>query len=145
MKRIATLSLLALAACFAAAAPASAATTKCELSFTLKSWAAFYKTASGSGTITCDNGQTAKVSLNAKGGGLAAGKSKIDEGHGKFSEVADIKELFGTYVTGGASAGAGKSAEASVVTKGDISLALAGHGTGIELGISFGKFIISKR
>jgi hypothetical protein len=144
MKRIATLCLLALAACFAAA-PASAATTKCELSFTLKSWAAFYKTASGSGTITCDNGQTAKVNLNAKGGGLAAGKSKIDDGHGKFSEVADIRDLFGTYVTGGASAGAGKSAEASVVTKGDISLALAGHGTGIELGISFGKFIISRR
>ncbi|HEX3527730.1 MAG TPA: hypothetical protein VH988_11745 [Thermoanaerobaculia bacterium] len=145
MKKIATLCLLALAASLAAAAPASAATTKCELSFTLKSWAAFYKTASGSGTITCDNGQTAKVNLNAKGGGLAAGKSKIDDGHGKFSEVADIRELFGTYVTGGASAGAGKSAEASVVTKGDISLALAGHGTGIELGIAFGKFIISRR
>jgi len=144
MKRIATLCLLALAASFAATAPASAM-TKCEMSFTLKSWAAFYKTASGSGTITCDNGQTAKVNLNAKGGGLAAGKSKIDEGHGKFSDVADIKELFGTYITGGASAGAGKSAEASVVTKGDISLALAGHGTGIELGIAFGKFIISRR
>lgn len=144
MKKIAMLCLLALAASLVAAAPA-AATTKCEMDFTLKSWAAFYKTASGSGTITCDNGQTAKVNLNAKGGGLAAGKSKIDDGHGKFSEVADIRDLFGTYVTGGASAGAGKSAEASVVTKGDISLALAGHGTGIELGIAFGKFIITRR
>jgi len=144
MKKIATLCLLALAASLAATAPA-AAMTKCEMDFTLKSWAAFYKTASGSGTITCDNGQTAKVNLNAKGGGLAAGKSKIDDGHGKFSEVADIRDLVGTYVAGGASAGAGKSAEAGVVTKGDISLALAGHGTGIELGIAFGKFIISRR
>ena len=145
MKNIATLCLLVLAGALAAATPAAAATTKCELKFTLKGWAAFYKTASGSGTITCDNGQTAKVSLNAKGGGLAAGKSKVDDGYGKFSEVSDIRELFGTYVQGGASAGAGKSAEASVVTKGDISLALAGHGTGIELGVSFGKFIITKR
>ena len=143
MKTISTLCLLVLAGALTAA-PA-AAMTKCEMKFTMKGWAAFYKTASGSGTITCDNGQTSKVRLEAKGGGLAAGKSRIDEGTGKFSDVADIKELFGTYVAGGASAGAGKSAEAGVVTKGDISLALAGHGSGIELGIAFGKFTITPR
>lgn len=145
MKKVVTLCLLVFAGALTAVAPAAAATTKCDLKFTMKSWAAFYKTASGSGTITCDNGQTAKVNLNAKGGGLAAGKSRIDDGTGEFSGVSDIKELFGTYITGGASAGAGKSAEASVVTKGDISLALAGHGSGIELGIAFGKFTISRR
>jgi len=144
MKKIATLCLLVLAGALTAAAPA-AAMTKCEMKFIMKGWAAFYKTASGSGTITCDNGQTAKVRLEAKGGGLAAGKSRIDDGTGKFSEVADIREIFGTYVAGGASAGAGKSAEAGVVTKGDISLALAGHGSGIELGIAFGKFTITRR
>jgi hypothetical protein len=145
MKKIATLCLLVLAGAVTAAAPAAAATTKCEMKFVMKGWAAFYKTASGSGTITCDNGQTAKVNLNAKGGGLEAGKSRIDDGTGKFSAVSDIRELFGTYVSGSASAGAGKSAEAGVVTKGDISLALAGHGSGIELGVSFGKFTISRR
>lgn len=145
MKRGPMLCLLALAAVVLAAAPAAAATTACEMKFTLHGWAAFYKTASGRGTITCDNGQSLDVNLQAKGGGLTAGKSKVDDGFGKFSEVADVHDLLGTYVQAVASAGAGKSSEASVVTKGDISLALAGHGTGIELGISFGKFIISKR
>lgn len=144
LKKIATLWLLVLAGVLMAAAPAAAA-TKCQMRFTMKGWAAFYKTASGSGTITCDNGQSAKVRLRAKGGGLAAGKSRIDDGTGKFSAVGNIKELFGTYAAGGASAGAGKAAEAGVVTKGDISLALAGHGTGIELGVAFGKFTISRR
>ena len=144
MKRVAMLSLLVLGVAVLTALPATA-TTKCEMKFTLHGWAAFYKTANGHGKITCDNGQTMEVNLQAKGGGLAAGKSKIDDGFGKFSEVAGIHDLLGTYVQAGASAGAGKSSEASVVTKGDISLALAGHGTGIELGISFGKFIISKR
>jgi hypothetical protein len=143
MKKFATLCLLSLAVAMVAARPAAAA--DCELKFTLKGWAAFYKTASGSGVITCDNGQSAKVKLEAKGGGLAAGRSKVDEGHGRFSEIGDISELFGTYVQAQASAGAGKSAEAGVVTKGEVSLALTGHGTGIELGVSFGKFIISKR
>lgn len=143
MKRTAMLCLLTLTVAAVAARPAAA--TDCELRFTLKGWAAFYKTASGSGKITCDNGQTVKVRLEAKGGGLAAGKSKVDDGYGKFSEVSDISELFGTYVQANASAGAGKSSEAGVVTKGEVSLALAGHGTGIDLGITFGKFTISKR
>jgi hypothetical protein len=145
MKKASLLCLLALGAGVLAAGPARAATTMCEMKFTMHGWAAFYKTASGKGTITCDNGQKMEVNLQAKGGGLTAGKSKVDDGYGKFSEVADIGDLPGTYVQAVASAGAGKSSEASVVTKGDISLALAGHGTGIELGISFGKFIISKR
>lgn len=145
MKRTAMVCLLALVVALAASGPAAAAMTKCEMKFTLKGWAAFYKTASGSGTITCDNGQSAKVKLEAKGGGITAGRSKVDDGYGKFSEVTDISDLFGTYVSAGASAGAGKSSEAGVVTKGEVSLALAGHGTGIELGISFGKFVISKR
>jgi hypothetical protein len=113
--------------------------------FTLSGWSAFYKTASGSGTITCDNGQKASVRLSSKGGGLTAGKYKIRDGYGKFSEVGDISELFGTYVQGGAEAGAGKSSTAQVVTKGEVSLALAGNGTGVNLGVSFGKLIISKK
>src|SRR5579859_1114750 len=35
--------------------------TFCQMRFTLKGWSAFYKTASGSGALTCDNGQKAKV------------------------------------------------------------------------------------
>ena len=46
---------------------------------------------------------------------------------------------------GYAAAGAGKSAHAQVVTKGDISLALSGKGEGWDLGIAFGNFVISAR
>jgi len=128
----------------AAASPAAAA-TKCQMRFTLSGWSAFYKVANGSGTITCDNRQKAAVTLEARGGGLTAGKTKIRDGIGKFSEVADISELFGTYVQAGADAGAVRSSEASALTKGEVSLALAGHGTGFNLGVSFGKFTITKK
>jgi len=133
------------AALFAAFAAPAAQATDCTMKFSLTSWSIFYKTSKGSGTITCGNGQTARVSLAGKGGGLTAGRSKVNDGFGKFSEVGDIRDLFGTYVAGGASAGAGKSSEAQVVTKGEVSLALAGNGTGVELGVSFGKFVISRR
>lgn len=119
--------------------------TDCQMSFNLKGWSAFYKEAKGTGTITCTNGQTARVKLEAKGGGLTLGKSQIREGTGKFSEVADISELFGTYVQGGATAGAVKASGATAMTKGEVSLALAGTGTGFELGVSFGKFTITRR
>jgi len=145
MKRSSVLCLLALATGLSFGARAEAATTVCEMKYTMAGWSAFYKTASGQGTITCANGQSAKVSLSAKGGGLTAGKYKIRDGYGKFSEVADISELFGTYVQGGAEAGAGKSSGASAMTKGEVSLALAGNGTGVNLGVSFGKFTITKK
>jgi hypothetical protein len=136
---------MALSLIMVAPAGSDVKTTVCRMDYNIKGWSAFYKTASGSGTITCDNDQTAKVKLSAKGGGLTAGKSVVREGHGKFSEVQDIKELFGSYASGSAGAGAGKSSEAGVMTKGEVSLALAGNGTGVELGVSFGKFTITRR
>jgi hypothetical protein len=147
MKQRMVLGLSALVLSLIAVAPAGAVakTTTCSMDYDLKSWSAFYKTAKGSGTITCDNGQTATAKLSAKGGGLTAGKSVVRDGHGKFSEVADISELFGSYVNGSAAAGAGKSSEAGAMTKGEVSLALAGKGTGVELGVSFGKFTITRR
>ena len=125
------------------AVPLQAGTT-CEMTFTMKGWSAFYKTSSGTGTIRCDNGQSAKVKLSAKGGGITFGRSQIKDAIGKFTEVDDLSELFGSYAQGEAHAGAGKSAKASVVTKGEISLAIAGKGTGVDLGISFGKLTIEK-
>ncbi|HET8797166.1 MAG TPA: hypothetical protein VFO89_05755 [Thermoanaerobaculia bacterium] len=124
--------------------PPLEAGTVCEMTFTMKGWSAFYKTATGTGVIKCDNGQTAKVNVSSKGGGITFGRSKIKDAIGKFTEVDDISELFGSYGTGEAHAGAGKSAKAAVVTKGEISLAIAGKGTGVDVGISFGKFTIEK-
>ena len=148
MKRMVTgLSSLLLLLSLSAIAPAEAVdtTTVCRMDYTLKGWSIFYKTSRGTGTITCDNGQTANAKISAKGGGLTAGRSEIREGYGKFSEVTDIRELFGTYASATAAAGAVKSSEAQALTKGEVSLALAGNGTGIELGVSFGKFTITQR
>lgn len=119
----------------------SDAATKCTLNFTLSGWAAFYETASGNGTIMCDNGQSAKVTIRAKGGGLTAGKYRR-QGHGSFSEVSGIREVFGSYARAEAHAGAAKSATAQVMTKGSVSLAITATGSGFDLGIGFGKFVI---
>lgn len=126
------------------ALPAAAGSADCEMRFNLSSWAAFYKSGSGTGTVTCDNGQSMAVKINTKGGGITFGKSRITDGRGEFSGITRIEDVLGTYVTAEASAGAGKSAKAQVMTKGDVSLALAGKGEGWDLGIAFGKFVISR-
>jgi hypothetical protein len=107
---------------------------------------AFYKHSTGQGTITCSNGQKLAVKIESKGGGLTFGHSQIKDGTGKFSPVHDIHDLIGGYATAEANAGGGdKASKAQVVTKGSISLALTGRGTGHTLGVSFGSFIISER
>jgi hypothetical protein len=136
---------MAFALLFTAPAIAAETTTVCTMDFTLKGWSAGYKTAKGSGTISCDNGQTAEVRLHATGGGLTAGKSAVRDGRGKFTAVSDIGELLGSYASAGAAAGAGHSSEAQALTKGEVSLSLTGTGTGVELGVSVGKFTISRR
>lgn len=116
----------------------------CKMKFTMSGWSAFYKRSSGTGTVTCNNGQTANVKLEARGGGLTAGKSSIENGSGEFSHVKNIEEIFGSYVNSEAHAGAVKSSGAQAMTKGEVSLALAGTGRGWDLGISFGKFTIKR-
>ena len=135
----------ALALALAAPAVHAQKKTDCKLHFTMSGWSAFYKTASGTGRITCDNGQSMNVSVSAKGGGLTFGKQTIDNGTGEFSGVKDIKELLGNYAQAEAHAGASKSSGANAMTKGDVQLALAGTGKGWDLGISFGRFTISPR
>ncbi len=125
-------------------APAAEKAVICTMDFSIEGWSVGYKTAKGEGQITCDNGQTARVKLHEVGGGLTAGKSAVRDGRGKFTQVADIDELFGDYVTAGAAAGAGESAEAQALSKGEVSLSLTGKGTGVGLGVSVGKFTIKK-
>lgn len=134
-------------ATLAAVAPSARAIgpVDCKLHFSMSGWSAFYKTMSGSGTITCDNGQRMAVDIRSKGGGVTFGKTRIENGVGEFSGVRDIHDIPGTYGAAEAHAGAGKSAHAQVVTKGDISLALSGKGEGWDLGVAFGNFIISAR
>jgi hypothetical protein len=54
-----------------------------------------------------------------------------------------MSELLGSYAAGEAHAGAVKSAQAQVMTKGEVSLALSGTGRGWDLGIAFGKLTIT--
>jgi hypothetical protein len=117
----------------------------CKLRFTLSGWSAFYKRADGEGTVTCGNGQSMHVKLRARGGGLTVGKSDVRSGVGEFSGVQSINDVLGDYASAEAHAGAVKSAQGQVVTKGEISLALSGTGEGWDLGIAFGKFSIKKK
>lgn len=129
-----------------------AATTKgqsgglieCNMTYSLSGWSVFYKTASGRGTISCTNGQKAKVKVSAKGGGITFGKTEIIRGTGDFTGVRDIGEVFGSYAQAEAHAGVVKSADAQVLTKGSVSLALAGKGRGVDIGVAFGKFTIRR-
>lgn len=117
----------------------------CELRYNLSGWSLFYKTASGTGTITCDNGTSIPVKISAKGGGLTAGRTTITDGRGKFSGAYSTGDLLGTYAGAEAHASASRASDAHVMTKGDVSLALAGTGHGWSLGVGFGKFVIERR
>lgn len=128
----------------AVSAPAQAKSLDCKMRFSMSGWSAFYKIYKGSGTVTCNNGQSMKVSLKSEGGGLTAGKSTIDDGHGEFTGVNDITDVLGDYATGTGHAGIGESASASGLTKGDVSLSLTGSGRGVNLGVDFGKFTIAR-
>jgi hypothetical protein len=125
-------------------AHASNATVKCDLAFNLSGWSLIYKHAEGTGTVTCSNGQQANVKIVVVGGGLTAGKYHIDNGKGEITKVHGIADIYGDYVQAGAEAGVVKSSQAQVLTKGTTSLALAGTGEGVNLGVSVGKFTISK-
>ncbi|MBW2335898.1 MAG: hypothetical protein JRF47_03925 [Deltaproteobacteria bacterium] len=127
------------------AADKTKTTAKCRMDFNLKGWSVFYKTAEGNGRVTCSNGQHANVKINVTGGGLSFGKIEILDGKGTFSGVLNIDEIFGAYLAAEAHAGAVKSVQASVYTKGEISLAMTGSGRGINIGIDLGKLEISKR
>jgi hypothetical protein len=127
------------------AAEKNNALVSCQMDFSLKGWSIFYKTAEGHGRVTCSNGQHADVKINVTGGGLSFGKMEILNGRGTFTEVLNIDEIFGGYIAAEAHAGAVKSAQAAVYTKGEISLALTGTGRGVNIGIDFGKLEISRR
>ena len=144
MKRFRFLAPLAMAAMLVAA-PAQARDFDCTLRFDLAGWSLFYKTASGTGTVSCNNGQRMAVKITTKGGGLSIGKSRIEDGTGAFAGLHDIRDALGTYVTAEAHAGAVKSSKAQVMTKGEVSLALAGTGKGWDVGIAFGKFVLEPR
>jgi hypothetical protein len=136
--------LVAVVAGAVASAPGAEKQTICRMEYTLEGWSAIYQRAEGRGTVTCDNGQRARVSLSGEGAGLAAGKFQVDDGRGRFSSVHDISEIFGTYARANADAGAVDGVAASALTKGQVSLSLAGTGKGFDVGVAFGKFEVNR-
>ena len=128
------------------AAPALAAgETKCSMKFSMKGWSAFYKTSKGEGMITCDNGQKMAVTVKVTGGGITFGKTEIKDATGTFSSVSKLENLLGSYGSAEAEAGAVKSTTAQALTKGEVSLAIAGTGEGWSLGVSGAKFTIKRK
>ena len=117
----------------------------CKLRFSMQGWSVFYKTAEGEGTVTCSNGDKLPVRIASRGGGITFGKSRIDNGRGEFSGIYNIRDVLGGYAAAEAHAGAGKSSKAQVVTKGSVSLALTGTGSGWDIGVSIGNFVLSER
>ncbi len=128
--------------CFLILPVSVSAMARCKMSYDLRGWSFIYREYRGTGHIRCDNGQEAYVSIISRSGGFTLGKSEIINGVGVISEVKDIREVFGTYVFIDSHAGAIKSIEGRVMTKGEISLALTGTGRGFDLGFTLGAFTI---
>jgi len=137
-------SLLAAGAVLPPYAMAAGKTIECRMHFSTRSWSAIYKQMKGTGIVTCSNGTRMHVRISAESVGLTAGKSRINHGVGTFTDVHSIRQVLGSYVQGEANAGMMKSGSVEVLTKGTVSLALSGSGQGIDLGVSVGKFTISK-
>jgi len=93
----------------------------CKLQFSLTTWSAIYKHSEGSGVVTCEDGKSMRVSIAAKGVGLTVGKSHVDGGTGRFTDVHQLSDVFGSYAQAEAHAGIVKSGTAQVLTKGPVS------------------------
>ena len=115
----------------------------CSLSFSMHGWSAIYSHAEGKGTVTCTDGSTMPVLITARGGGLTAGRTQVDNGVGRFTHVHTIDEVLGRYAQGEAHAGLTRSATAQVLTKGTVTLALHGSGEGIDLGVDVGEVTLT--
>ena len=143
-KRVGAIAIATMASLFLIAAPVASA-KDCDMTYTLKGWSAVYKTAKGEGTITCNSGETAQVEISVHGGGLTFGKTEIYNGKAEISGVKSINDIFGSYATASAHAGVVKAGAAEVMTKGNVSIALAGTGQGVDVGIDFSAFTIKKK
>lgn len=115
----------------------------CNLTFISSEWSAVYASAKGSGTVSCEDGSSMPVAIRAKGIGLTAGKWKITDGKGKFTHVTRIEDVLGSYAALSGDIGVAKAGTARVLTKGKVSLALAGTGEGFDVGITISDFEIT--
>lgn len=119
-----------------------------ELGCTLQShssdWSAVYQQGTRAGTVTCQDGSSMPVTIKARGVGLSAGKWRIDRGTGTFTRVHAIQDVLGRYATVSGNLGLVKTGDVEAASKGRVSLALAGHGEGVDVGVVVSEFHIEK-
>lgn len=118
--------------------------SSCKMTYHMEGFSLAYKQYDGVGEVECRNGQKALVALSSKSIGFSIGKSAID-GEGRFTEVKDIEEIFGHYVSLGNHFGFLKSIDRQILTKGEVSLTLIGKGQGIDIGFTIGDLHIARR
>lgn len=115
----------------------------CTLKYSLKGWAAFYKTYTGVGTVSCPSGIHVNVNLSLTGGGFTFGSYEIVDGKGKLLGINSINDIYGGAFSMDGDAGFGKAIEVRWVPRGSRSVSLSGKGTGYNLGWSMGSFKIT--
>ncbi len=125
-------------------AVAQAKTVKCRMTYDVSGWSIIYRRQTGTGKVTCSNGQTANVRISTHGGGATFGTSTADGGRGTFAAVRDISDVYGGYFEVAAHGAAGAGGDARAMFNGRTSLSLAGSGGGIGFGVAFGYFGIHK-
>ncbi|MDD1620261.1 MAG: hypothetical protein LUQ11_02175 [Methylococcaceae bacterium] len=141
---LAMLSVVGISLAWASPAAAEPAMTSCTMTYKMSGFSLVYKQYDGIGNISCRNGQRAQVVLASKSIGFTIGKSEI-EGTGVFSDVRNLNEIYGSFVALEGHAGATKSVDGQVLTRGEISLVLSGKGRGIDIGVTLGALTIKPR
>jgi hypothetical protein len=144
MSRPCALALIMLWAGLATPLAAQAQFTTCTIKYQAHAWSIFYKNITGTGTINCADGQSARVTLGFHGGGFTFGVSDIS-GTASVSSVRGPDEILGTYGTMEGHAGFTKSVEGRMMTKGSVWISQAGKGRGFDLGFAFGAYSIRRR
>jgi len=117
----------------------------CTIKYNLKGWSAFYKTAQGTGVVSCSNGKSQAVKLTLKGGGFTFGSLSIVNGKGRVIGASKIQDVYGGYFAIDGHAGFNKSVEARALLFKPVSLSMSGKGTGYNLGWSMGSLKISPK
>lgn len=144
LTRLLSLSVVAAFFGLSSASADAGSLTSCTMTYKLSGWSFVYKQYDGIGNISCSNGQRAQVALASKSVGFTIGKSEI-EGTAAFSEVKNLNEIYGSFVALEGHAGATKSVDGQILTRGEISLYLSGKGRGIDIGVTLGALKISPR
>jgi len=60
-----------------------------------------------------------------------------------FSELKDISEIYGTFISLEGHIGAVRSGHGEVMTRGVVSLAISGSGRGFDIGVTLGGLNIA--